>query len=276
MHAADRDRQKIAKVPVPERETWAEEAALRLKKLLRKCQQLRIAAKQPTWFIDLAFEKIPAPTQPARPAQPAQPAQQAQQVPPEPASTERDCEEGAESEFQTEPDEVVDLDDDDAQPAQTRRGCAADLAETVPQFSYRFDNVCRRGYRLPAGDSTAARDYGTMKEADNAQDTDPMLTLWPGGSSWAVPQYTTGMHRAAVGTPKAAKINEIAGYDGQVVSIEMRWNAPKGKRKQRLCSVKHGGKQVFHMDCMYFADNEEQTEHVLSRARGEVCEAGDE
>ena len=107
-----------------------------------------------------------------------------------------------------------------------------------------------------------------MKEADNAQDTDPMLTLWPDGSSWAVPQYTTGMHRAAVGTPKAAKVKgEIAGYDGQAVSIEMRWNAPKGKRKQRLCSVKHGGKQVFHMDCMYFADNEEQTQHVVESSR---------
>ena len=116
-----------------------------------------------------------------------------------------------------------------------------------------------------------------MKEADNAQDTDPMLTLWPDGSSWAVPQYTTGMHRAAVGTPKAAKVKgEIAGYDGQAVSIEMRWNAPKGEAEAALVQCQAWRQAGLPHGLHVFRRQRGADTTCLSRARDEVCEAGDE
>ena len=222
-------------IAVVERTTWVTTVAQRLSKLFRRTQQLRISKSPPAWFSNLHFETGDRPD----------------------GGTEADnaaadvdggidgspIEEGEEEELQSDPDEVLDLDSGTMEPSQ--------------KWAHHFDKCSFRPYRLPRDNCEAAPDYGDLKVPEGAKTADAMLAVWPDGSSWQIPQLTVGMH--AAGSKTKGHQEEWIAQDGQAVKVSWRWNAPKGKRKQKLCKITHGGKQVIHMDTIYFDMSEEAT-----------------
>lgn len=90
-----------------------------------------------------------------------------------------------------------------------------------------------------------------------ARDSDPVVASWQDGDKWPIPQWTTAMHRNAMGkATKAQTSDDILAFDNQYVKVDFRWNSPKGKRKVHLVRIMHGGKAILHVDVLAFGGDE--------------------
>ena len=223
-------------IAVVERTSWVTTMAQRLQKLFRRTQQLRISKNPPAWFSELHFA-IETGDRPDEGTE----ADSCAAADVDGGIDGFPIEEGQEEELQSNPDEVVD----------------PDTTEPIQKWAHHFDKCSFRPYRLPCDNCDAAPDYGDLKVPEGAKTADAMLAVWPDGSSWQIPQLTVGMH--AAGSKTKGHQEEWIAQDGQAVKVSWRWNAPKGKRKQKLCRITHGGRQVIHMDTIYFDMNEEAT-----------------
>ncbi|CAK0792339.1 unnamed protein product [Prorocentrum cordatum] len=228
-----------------ELEEWQEEAAPRLRTILRHVQQMRIKKdKAPQWFRYLDVPPLAAGgadgDDGGEPDGGDAAADGEEDCPPDDEGNDK---EGGEEEPR-EVDEEVDADDEAAKSAQ-KTPVAAD-------YTHGYDNAHKLARRLPAGRTGAAhREYAVeMVPPPKHTSSSTMLAVFADGVKRQVPETTVSTFCASM---RDAKTGPKHGHDtfsgtdqnGKKVTGGFRWDTPKGRPRQRFCTIKVDGETQF-------------------------------
>ena len=218
---------------------WVDENSTKLKNLMRHVQQMRISPRPAEWFSQLRLFE---------------------------AGDHCDEEDGGD-----ECGESESRVDESPPPAAVEPGEQA-------TYFVGYDAAAKKAFRrLWSQDVANPPEYALDTYVhDEAKDTDPITARWSDGMCRSIPQCTVKRFRAQ-DKAKADRLEQpvITDARGTPIVLHWRWDAPKGKKKRRLCVVYHGSSALLTMDTVHFVEDEAATgkwcQEVAQRfAKGEI------